>query len=93
MIALCSKTYCGINLDTGDVKFSSKGLNKANLEEPAAKYRKVMETKVNEMSTNRGFRCMNNSMVTYTLQKKGLAYFYPKRKVMADGVRTEPLDL
>ena len=93
MIALCSKTYCGVNLATGDVKFSSKGLNKANLHEPLTKYRKVLETKINETSTNRGFRVMNNSMMTYSLQKKGLAYFYPKRKVLEDGIRTVPLDL
>jgi hypothetical protein len=93
MIALCSKTYCGINSVTGDVKFSSKGLNKSNLDEPAAKYRKVLETQVNQMSTNTGFRVRNNHMVTYTLQKKGLAYFYPKRKVAEDGIRTSPLDI
>jgi hypothetical protein len=93
MIALCSKTYCCICSKTCEENFSSKGLNKNFLDEPAAKYRRVMETKVNQNSTNRGFRCMNNSMVTYTLQKKGLAYFYPKRKVADDGVRTEPLDI
>ena len=93
MIALCSKTYCGVNLTSGDVKFSCKGLNKWNLEEPAAKYRKVLETQNNEMSINRGFRCINNSMITYSLQKKGLAYFYPKRQVLDDGVRTIPLNL
>jgi hypothetical protein len=93
MNALCSKTYCGVNLTTGDAKLSRKGLNKNNIIEPVAKFRKVMETKENESSTNRGLRCVNNSMVTYTLQKKGLAYFYPTRKVMADGIRTEQLDL
>ena len=93
MIALCSKTYCGVNLDTNAVKFSSKGLNKDNIEEPLAKYRKVLETEVNEMSTNRGFRCVNNSMVTYSLRKKGLAYFYPKRRVLDDGISTLPLDI
>ena len=93
MIALCSKTYCGINEATGDVKFSCKGINKQFLEEPAAKYRKVLETTENGKSINKGFRCINNSMMTYSLQKKGLAYFYPKRKVMDDGVSTIPLDL
>ena len=65
MIAVCSKTYCGIDSKTASVKFSSKGLNKDNMGEPAAKYRKVLETRVNEGSTNRGFCCINNSVVTY----------------------------
>ena len=78
-------------------KFSSKGLNKRALEDsgngPMPKYQKVMDEKVNEKSTNRGFRTINHVVATYEQTKKGLSYFYPKRKVQADGIHTVPLDL
>ena len=93
MIALCSKTYMCYNDKTGDTKISCKGLNKNFLEEPAAKYRKVMNDKECISSTNRGFRSINNAIQTYTTQRKGLNFFYPKRKVLPDGVHTIPLDI
>ena len=93
MIALCSKTYMCYNKETDVVKFSSKGLNKNFVEEPLAKYRKVMEDKTSLESTNRGFRTVNNAVRTYELRKKGLSYFYPKRVVHSDGIHTSPLDL
>ncbi len=45
------------------------------------------------MCSNKGFRVINNEMVTYIQQKKGLSYIYDKRKVLADGVSTMPLDI
>ena len=93
MVALCSKTYCCENSTTGQHKFSSKGLNKDLIDEPMAKYRRVLLEQENLSSTNRGFRVMENAVHTYVQQKKGLAYFYPKRKVHADGIHTDPLDL
>jgi hypothetical protein len=97
MVALCSKTYC-IKHDNGQTKFSSKGLNKRTIsndkeEEPLAKYRRVLETQKNLFSENRGFVYKNHAIHTYVQQKKGLAYFYPKRKVMEDGIHTTPLEL
>ena len=78
-------------------KFSSKGLNKRTLEDsgngPMPKYQKVMDEKVNEKSTNRGFRTINHVVATYEQTKKGLSYFYPKRKVQTDGIHTVPLNL
>ena len=93
MIALCSKTYCCFNRETQEVKFSSKGLNKNNLEESLNKYRRTLETKENCSSFNTGFRCVNNGMATYVAHKKGISYFYPKRVVMDDGIHTEPLSI
>ncbi len=97
MIALCPKTYCCYDAPSGKCKFSSKGLNKRELEAdddgPLSKYQRVLDDAVNVMSTNRGFRTINNSVRTYELQKKGLAYFYAKRKVAADGIHTTPLDI
>ena len=52
-----------------------------------------METKQNLTSQNRGFQVKNNSVWTYVQEKRGLSYFYPKRKVLGDGIHTEPLDL
>lgn len=93
MIALCSKTYCCYNSVTDKVKFSSKGINKNHLEEPLKKFRRVIKEQVNVSSTNRGFRTVDNMVKTYEQTKKGLAYFYPKRKVSEDGIHTTPLDI
>ena len=94
MIALCSKTYCCYDEQSDTVKLSSKGLNKNNIEEPLAKYRKVLFDEEPVYSTNRGFRVVNNKKVcTYELKKVGLSSFYPKRKVCEDGIHTTPLDI
>ena len=42
---------------------------------------------------NRGFRVRDSSMMTYVQERAALTYFYPKRKVLADGLSTAPLDL
>ena len=39
------------------------------------------------------FRVMNNKMCTYIHVKNAFSYFYPKRKVLKDGVSTIPLDI
>ena len=98
MLCLCSKTYCCYDKQTNKHKFSSNGLNKRILEEcgdggPMSKYRKVLEEEVNVTSTNRGFRTIQHSVATYEQTKKGLSYFYPKRKVEEDGIHTKPLHL
>lgn len=98
MIALCSKTYCITDKVSGVTKFSSKGLNKRAIahdeeEEPISKYFRVMTDQQNLTSENRGFTVKNHSVHTYIQNKKGLAYFYPKRVVLDDGIHTEPLDL
>ena len=97
MICLCSKTYCCYDAKSEKNKFSSKGLNKRNLEEtgdgPMEKYRRVMDENINLTSTNRGFRTINPCIATYEQTTKGLYYFNPKRVVLADGIHTEPLKL
>ena len=42
---------------------------------------------------NRGFRVVNNTMYTYEQVRDALSHFYPKRKVLVDGVSTTPLDI
>ncbi len=44
-------------------------------------------------AVNRGIRTVDNKVYTYEQYKTGLSYFYPKRKVLDDGVSTEPLDI
>ena len=97
MICLCSKTYCCYNSDTKKIKFSSKGLNKQFLNDssvgPLHKYRKVLDNATNIGSTNRGFRARNQVVYIYEQSKKGLSFFYPKRKLLPDGIHTDPLDI
>lgn len=40
-----------------------------------------------------GFKLHNNQICTYSQVRNGFSYFYCKRKVLADGVSTEPLDI
>jgi hypothetical protein len=53
----------------------------------------VLLTKQSGSGTNRGFRVIDNKMYTYLKERAGFSYFYPKRKVLADGVSTIPLDI
>ena len=78
MIALCSKIYCCYDEQSDTVKLFSKGLNKNNIEESLAKFRKVLFDEEQVYSTNRGLRVVDNMKVfTYELKKVGLWYFYP----------------
>lgn len=40
-----------------------------------------------------GFKLYNNQICTYRQVRNGFSYFYCKRKVLSDGVSTEPLDI
>ena len=92
MIALCSKTYILKKYDD-EVKFSSKGLNKAILKEPFPSFRHVLQTGQTKSSTNQGFRTWDNTIYTYQQSKGGLSYFYCKREVMDHGIHTKPLHI
>ena len=97
MLCLCSKLYCCYDRKSNKYKLSKKGLSKRTLEDcgdrPMSKYRKVLPEAVNVTSTNRRFRTIQHSVATYEQTKKGLFYFYPKRKVEEDGIHTKPLHL
>ena len=97
MLCLCSKTYCCYDSNSNKYKFSSKGLNKITLEDcgysSMTKYRKVLDEFINVTSTERGFRTVHHSVVTYVQTNKGLSYFCPKRIVDADGIHNRPLNL
>ena len=90
IVSLCSKCYyCWGTED----KFSSKGLNRNQNEITKDKFLEVLETRQASGGLNMGFRVRDNQVWTYTQQRDALSYFYPKRKVLADGVSTEPLDI
>ena len=90
IIGLCSKTYyCFGQQD----KLSCKGLNKRQNAIQKEDFLNVLRTKQPGSGVNRGFRTLGTAMVTYTQEKDALSYFYPKRKVLSDGVTTQPLDV
>ena len=91
IISLCSKTcYC---FGAGKDKFRCKGVNKKNNVINKDKYLDVILSKRSGSGVNRGFRVLFNKMCTYVHVKNAFSYFYPKRKVLEDGVSTIPLDI
>lgn len=74
-------------------KFSSKGINKNTNDITIESFKNVLHTKENTTATNRGFRMVNNRIMSYLQEKKRVTYFYDKRKVLEDGISTEPLDI
>ena len=76
-----------------ELKFSYKGVGKRTLKAPLSKFRKALKTRVAQSGLNRGFRGRNNHIYTYTQERRGFSYFYCKRKVLSDGIHTEPLDI
>ena len=93
MISLCSKTYFAENRELQVSKLNCKGANKKRVENPKEKFKNVLQQKRPEMCENIGIRSKDNTMCTYKQSKVGFNYFYVKRKVLEDGVNTEPLDL
>ena len=91
IVSLCSKCYfCWGEEST---KCSTKGLNKSQNVLTKEIFLNVLETRKNGSGSNRSFRVRDNAMWTYTQQRDALSYFYPKRKVLNDGLSTGPLDI
>jgi hypothetical protein len=75
-------------------KFSSKGIQKGNNDITLERFNKVLnEPGYKDVCTNKGFRVIDNYMVTYTQEKKALSYYYDKRVILSDGVSTLPLPI
>ena len=90
IVALNSKTYfCWSEKET---KYSSKGLNKRSNRLKKESFLNVLETQKSLIGTNRGFVKKKQHLYTYNQKKRGITYFYAKRKVWEDGVSTEPID-
>ena len=90
IIGLSRKTYYCFGSYN---KFSCKGVNKKTNDINKEKYLNVLLTKQSSAGLNKGFRVVDNSMYTYEQVRDGFSYFYPKRKVLEDGVTTLPLDI
>ena len=56
-------------------------------------YKNVLYERESRGGVNHGFRVRANQVVTYQQERRALGYFYCKRKVLADGVSTVPLDI
>ena len=93
MIGLCSKTYFAENRELEKTKLSCNGVNRNLVQNPKEVFKKVLKNKQPETCEKRGIRAKGNTMYTYKQSKIGFNYFYVKRKVLADGVSTVPLDL
>ena len=90
MICLNSKVY-HIWGEKGS-KTSSKGMQARNnlLKED---FLRILQEKNEHQVTNTGIIDDGTRKLTYTQTKKGLNYFYCKRKVQEDGITTKPLDI
>ena len=89
-IGLCSKTYYCFGSTN---KCTTKGLSKRHNDIDKDAFLAVLTNRRSGSGVNRGFRVHNSSMMTYVQERAALTYFYPKRKVLADGLSTAPLDL
>ncbi len=90
-VGLNSKTYCCWG-EQGN-KASCKGISK-RLNDPQKEiYLRVLKTRESEEGENRGFRVVNNRVLTYSQHRSGFSYFYAKRKVLEDGISTVPLSI
>lgn len=74
-------------------KYSSKGLGKKTNRLTLEDYKSVLRSHKSVNGLNTGFVKKDNVVYTYSQKKRGLTYFYGKRKVMADGVSTTHLDI
>ncbi len=84
-VGLRSKTYyCFGTTD----KYSTKGLS---IDKDT--FLSVLADRRSGRGVNRGFRVHDSSVVTYVQERAALTYFYRKRKVLADGISTEPLEV
>ncbi|MES9906421.1 MAG: hypothetical protein ABW168_27535 [Sedimenticola sp.] len=92
MISLCSKSYVAKSDITGEVKYSSKGINRQFVD-PSDYFRRVMQDETPSTAVNRGITSYDNRMMTYKQSKRDFTYVYCKRRVCSDGVHTEPLDI
>ena len=90
MIALTSKCYYVENQETLKKKFSCKGVNKRQNEMDWNRYFEALKGST-DIATNTGFRIREHEIVTYTQNKLGLSAYYDKRRVLEDGIHTEPL--
>jgi len=91
IVGLCSKTYFCFGAH-GD-KHSCKGIQQKRNQLQKEHYLNVLTSRQSGQGVNRGFRVVDNHILTYEQVRSGLSYFYPKRKVLPDGVSTMALTI
>jgi hypothetical protein len=69
-------------------KYSCKGIQKKQNEINKDRFHNVLFNDVKDMCKNKGFRVINNEMITYIQHTKGLSYYYDKRLVLPDAVES-----
>ena len=92
-ICLCSKSYIIQNKEGKQNISCSKGISKKNLSDPMSNFENTLNNRTVKSAKKMGFRLKNNSIFTYSQEKIGFNYFYCKRKVLGNGISTEPLDI
>ena len=95
IVALCSKTYYCLS-DHAKDKLSCKGLQKNSNKDILTfdTYRQVLTSRIDSGGVNRGIKATSQGNVfTYNQPRNSLSYLYVKRRVLDDGVHTEPLDI
>jgi hypothetical protein len=98
MIALGSKCYFGLGRNGGKNKLASKGVSKRN-RLTDRNYLRVLFSRHPHYIINKGLRVYRGSsghhhqarVHRYDVAKTGLNYFYIKRVVQPDGIKTRPL--
>ena len=89
-VGLCSKTYYCFGATD---KYSTKGLSKRHNDIDKDTFLAVLTNRRSGGGVNRGFRVRNSSVMTYIQERAALTHFYGKRKVLADGLSTAPLEV
>ena len=89
-VRLCSKTYYCFGVND---KFSTKRLSKHQNIINKESFLTVLSDRRSGSGVNGCFRVYNSSMPTYVQERASLTYFGGKRKVLADGVSTAPLEV
>ena len=89
-IGLCSKTYYCFGATD---KYSTKGLSKLHNDIDKDTFLTVLTNRQSGGGFNRGFRVRDSSMMRYVQERAALTYFYGKRKVLADGLSTAPVEV
>ena len=89
---LAPKTYC-CESSSRKQKLSCKGVNKRINPLKMDDFIRVMQDGTQHVVLNRGFRYIDGKMRTYSQLRNGLSPIFIKRRVLEDGVHTEPLDI
>ena len=89
-IGLCSKTYYCFGATD---KYSTKCLSKRHSDIDKDTFLTVLTNRWSGGGFNQGIRVRDSSVTTYVQERAALPYFYGKRKVLAVGLSTAPLEV